>query len=267
MRKTSRLFLLILLAAHTILFSCRTIPETEELFPEESLPAVWKDIDRGVQKYEWRAGNAECRIYKIDLSVPVEIKAFPEKSGWQKPEATADFAKKEKLLLCINTNPFERMNARNPFSKTKPIGIIINNGELISGPAEGYTALAFFLQQDGSFRAEIIDDQKIIPDLKPEFAFGGFFTVLRGKTVYQFKNYKNMRSGAAVSDGGKTLYLFAGRKLSYGDTAAIFRNLEAEACIQFDGGHSTSLVIKGRRELKGFIPRKAAAGFGLILSH
>lgn len=257
----------ILLSAIFLFFSCRTIPEREEslLPPEISQDSEiqWKKAGEGIEQLDFFDTKIEYHVIKLDLSKKWEIKSFPENDSWNKTKSVKEFAKENNLEVCVNSNPFERTINQNPFSKTRPIGIIIRNSKLISAPNSRYSAIAFYKQEDGTYKAEIFDSQAEIPSTNPDFSFGGFFTILRNNKIYEFKNYKDVRCAAAISNNGRTLYLLAGKNLSYKDTALIFMNLEAETALQFDGGSSTSLVFKNKNLLNGFIRCKVAAGFGL----
>lgn len=247
-----------------LFFSCRTISEREEsLLPPEELDSNWKKNGEGIELLDYFDSKIEYHVVKIDLSKKWEIISFPENDSWNNPKSVKEFAKKNNLEVCVNTNPFERKINQNPFSKTQPIGIIISNSKLISRPNSRYSAIAFYKQGDGTYKAEIFDSQTEIPSTNPDFSFGGFFTILRDNKIYEFKNFKDVRCAAAISDDGRTLYLLAGKNLSYKDTALIFMNLGAETALQFDGGSSTSLVFKNKNLLNGFIRCKVAAGFGL----
>ena len=71
----------------------------------------------------------------------------------------------------------------------------------------------------------------------------------RNGKFYDFKEIKNVRSAAAVSDNGKTLYLFVGKKLSYHDCAKIFANLNVESAMEFDGGSSSQMTINKENDI------------------
>ncbi|MCR5494632.1 MAG: phosphodiester glycosidase family protein [Treponema sp.] len=267
---SKQFFLFFTLTAALFAFSCKSLSLSQEYFiPPESEKAEniqWEEISQGLSKHYYKDSQVEYHIAKIDLNLPWEIKSFPEKSGWNKAQNVKDFSKKNKLQVAINTNPFEAKNSLILTGKVKNLGIIISHGKIISEANPKYSALLFYRQNDGTFTAEIAEKQDEVINKKPDFAFGGFFTILDDSKIYQYKNYKYYRSAAAVSKDGKKLYLLAGKGLSYMDTAKIFLKLGAYKALQFDGGKSTVLIIKNKEYFHSPLQRKVASAFGLFLS-
>ena len=99
----------------------------------------------------------------------------------------------------------------------------------------------------------------------PFEAAGGFWTILRDGNIRHFKNIKDARSAAATADDGRTLYLFAGTSLTYGECAVIFQKLGADTAMEFDGGSSVQLVIKGENVIRRSIQRSVCAVIGFSI--
>lgn len=160
------------------------------------------------------------------------------------------FAKKSASRLVINTTPFKKDGS--------PAGLVIENGNLISQPNKKYAALAIYKEESG-YRARIFDSQEEIDlsDSSLYLAAGGFWTILRDEKIYDFVDHKDYRSAAGLADGGKTLFLMCGKKLSYMDCAEILKEAGAENAMEFDGGRSAQLVIKGKNVIAG--PRRKVA--------
>ena len=199
--------------------------------------------------------SASYKIEKIDLSSS-DLQIFTNAPDF-KPVSPRNFAKQTGAGLVINTTPFKKDGT--------PVGLIIQDGEVFSRAVRKYAALAFYKEETG-FRAQIFDSQEEI-DLSgekvPYIAAGGFWTILRDGKEYEFIDHKDYRIAAGLCDGGKTLLIVCGKKLSYGDCAKIFKELGADVAMQFDGGSSAQMVVNGKKTLKG-IRRKVPAVLGII---
>ena len=139
-------------------------------------------------------------------------------------------------------------------------------------PVERYCALTFFQNEDESWRAEIFDNQMEIIEHNPDFAFGGFYTILRDYEILSFPaNNYDSRSGCGISEDGQKIFLLAveGEKqnqsigLSYPACAEIFLALGCKDAMQFDGGGTTCLFVGGRNKLSYRPFRKSPAFFGV----
>ncbi|MEE0886289.1 MAG: phosphodiester glycosidase family protein [Treponema sp.] len=190
-------------------------------------------------------------IAEIDLSSPeIEIKTYPKAKGFSKPISVKKFAEQNNCFAAINTNPFITSSKLNPFfSKRKPVGLYVDNFSQFSEPQEKYAALAFFKEEIG-YSAKIFDSQSEIQGKIPAFAVGGFWTILRGEKIYSFKDIKDFRSAAGISEDGKKLYLFCGKNLSYEETAKILKEKNVFCAMQLDGGPSSQLYYNGKNRQK-----------------
>lgn len=219
-------------------------------------------------------------LVKIDLtSTNLEVFEYHEE-GQNKDRAVMITSLDEKShpLIVTNTSPFHYSNRLALKFSWMPstydsIGIHISEGIVKSEPAERYCALAFFKDGD-SYRAEIFDSQSEEGLLNADYAFGGFFTILRDYEILKFPaNNYDSRNGAGLSDDGKTLYLLAveGERqnrsigLPYPDCAEIFLNLGCKNAMQFDGGGTTCLYINGENILTYKPFRKSPAFMGFRL--
>ena len=175
-------------------------------------------------------------LVKIDLSAP-GLLIFTNFSS----------SKPKKAQILINTTPF--------LKKGELTGLAVTEKKLISPPLSDYCALCLFKDSDG-WKGEIIDSQDEIEKIRqekgdyPEIAAGGFWTILRDGEIFQFKDYKNYRIGAGLSDGGKCLYLLCAKNKNYMECAEILKESGAESAMQFDGGRSARMIIEGKKEPK-----------------
>lgn len=239
-----------------LLFSCKSADFSSFQNVSEPIPSTesfeWKRIDEGVYLYSSDSKN-QYRIVKIDLSNPnIRITASPDNGEWQKAESVKMFAKHTDSLVAINTTPFYALN-RLPFSKVKPAGLVIINKNKISEARANYCALALF-SAGGSFYGKIFDAQEECINVSPapEYAFGGFWVILKNGDILPFKKYRDYRSAAGLADGGKTLFLLAGKNLSFYDCAVILKSAGADNAMEFDGGSSSQMCINRKRMLMKF---------------
>lgn len=203
-------------------------------------------------------------IVKINLASPqINVSGFHEK-GTKTDRAVmiGDLNKGLSPIVLTNTSPFKYSNklalkfSWMP-STYKSIGLHIENQIIKSDPVERYCALAFFNDKD-SLKAAIFDSQREEEVLKADFAFGGFFTILRDYEIPSFPaNNYDSRNGAGITADGKTLYLLAVEGevqkksigLPYPDCAEIFLSLGCKDAMQFDGGGTTCLFVDGQNLL------------------
>lgn len=268
MKTFNRFLRLFFISTLAILFaSCVSFPNTNgsylppELETEDSI--TWKQVAPDVQQFDYKSLKMDYHIVKIDLNAKWHIDSYPHSSQWVKPKSVKSFAYKNKSTVAINTNPFLFTSKVIWWSKIKPIGICRENYTTYSEINPKYCTLAFFENENGTLRAEIYDSQIELSDKNPIHAFGGFYTIYRNGEFYDFKEINDVRSAAAVSDNGKTLYLFVGKNLSYPDCAKIFANLNVDSAMEFDGGSSSQMTVNKKYAFFNFPPRNIAAIFGL----
>lgn len=246
-----------------ILFAgCKTTKIEQQSQPESESQPQWHTLCNGIEITEVKKhSNFQYTIVKIDLSTPdLKINLLPAYEGWQKTQQVKTFAKKTNSVIAINTDHFQKKAV-----KAKINGICINNKKIIHEPNQRYCGIAFYKEETG-FSAKIYDSQTEILEQEnlPEYAAGGFWVNLEKQEIKQFKEFYRPRIAAAVSNNGKTLYLFAGKQLSYKQCAIIFRNLNVDKAMQFDGGKSGQLTVNGKNTLKKYCrPVPAALGISI----
>lgn len=252
-----------------LLFSCKSADFSSFQNLSEPIPVAetfeWKRIDEGIYlcSFDFKHSNIKYHIVKIDLSNPnIKITASPKIGEWKTAENIKTFAKNTDSLIAINTTPFYASNPL-PFSKVKPAGLVIINKNIISEPKSNYCALALF-SAGGSFYGKIFDAQEECINVSPapDYAFGGFWVILKDGDILPFKKYRDYRSAAGLANGGKTLFLLAGKNLSFYDCAVILKSAGADNAMEFDGGSSSQMCIKQKRMLVKF-DRAPAAIFGI----
>ncbi|MCR4579587.1 MAG: phosphodiester glycosidase family protein [Treponema sp.] len=275
-----------------LLFSCASHPQIDPdleayLYPVETfLPEKieWEEVAPGIGRLDFE--NPEFPLVyhavRIELDTPgLEIVCFPSrefalskaKSGTSteasipqpfiyRSRKTSAFSRQEDCLVAVNATPFGGRNGKWDFaakigSVRQLVGVHIDRSFMIARPVESYAALIFRASDEdaSSYVAEIVDSQKADAFENCDYAFGGFFTVLRDGQVKDFSvRTHDSRSGAGISADGKVLYLLVvegenARKsegLSYPQCGEIFKALGCDDALEFDGGSSSQLFIKGK---------------------
>ena len=261
-------------------FSCKTTNSTytvspltyDELLPFSPEEIDWQNVGEGIDSFAFsnRTNAISYTIVRINLESPhLEIVTLKSSNRWQNSCSVKSFAKKSDTLVAINTSPFHIKNSILPWSKGIAIGLVISEKKVLVEPNETYSALAFYRDENSGFwSAKIFDRQTDVfqEEKLPCEASGGFWTILRDGKIRMFGNSRDCRSAVATSDSGKTLYVFAGKNLTYGECALIFERLGCEVAMQFDGGSSSQLVVRGKNTVYQTIPRRVVAivGFRLI---
>lgn len=236
--------LLAIFAATVLFFSCKTTSSIADSDEFQDVQNYAQNFSKSIISI---TNTKSYFLAEIDLSdSDLKIKTYPKASGFSKPISVKKFAEKNGCFAAINANPFVTSSKLNPFySKRKPVGIYIDNFNEFSEAKEKYAAIAFFREETG-YSAKIFDSQTELSKENPEFAVGGFWTILQDEKIYSFKDIKDFRSAAGISKDGKKLYLFCGKKLSYMETAKILQQKNVFCAIQLDGGSSSQFYFCGK---------------------
>ena len=241
-----------------------------DFIPKEFL---WQPVANGIERFDFENHTVPLIYHavKIDLSNEnLELVCFPDSNTKTSSDGnftgikTSEFARKNDCVVAVNASPFEGM-----FKKKKIIGIHFFEGTYYSCANSKYGAIVF--NKDS---ARIIENQN--PDFYKDFdfAFGGFFVVLKSDEVQNsFAEIYNSRSGAGVSGDGKTLYLLvvegehksSSLGLTYPQCGKIFKAMGCSDALELDGGGSTELCINGKSILSYKTTRIQANSFGFIL--
>lgn len=279
--KLQRLLLLLLIALP--LFGCATttklltehytdplVLETEILCPKN---ITWHQERPGIDTIEYtiKEQNILWKCVRINLSAPeLSIQASPHKNELGKKFFHKKFAKKNNSYVVINTTPFDLDGGTNI-----PVSVVKIDGNLICSPNEGYSALLLTRNiHENTYQASIIKKQTESAIQNADYAFGGFYTILENHKIYQFEKYKRSRSAAGINEDGTILYLFAacgincptGRNgLNFEECAIILQELGCTSALEFDGGHSTGLVLNQQNFLRPTLQRKVPALLGFSL--
>lgn len=213
-------------------------------FQNEDMPVIYHCV-----KVDLSSGNIAL-TYSPDESVKPAAKysKIPTKT----------FAKNSNSIVAINFTQFDT----SIFSPNyKFVGIHRINKVNYSEPNERYSALCLNkISEENSFRYEaaIIQNQTAESIENWDYAFGGFFQVLKDGEPQSFKVHSyDSRTGVGISKDGSTLYILVAEGnnkrqsigISYQQSAEIFKALGAWNAMQADGGNSSDLCIKGKSVL------------------
>lgn len=259
-------------------YGCKT---TDSLEQKSIIPQTveWEPLSPPVNgfsqiSYKNSAEGITWHCIKIDLNTPnLDFISYPDsKDSLGKKHRVKKLAKKHNAVLAINTTPFELAE-----KIYLPVGIIQYKNQLISEPAPEYSALALtYDEKSTTLRAKIIPSQAEIqlPQNTQNSIFGGFYTILKDGEIQPFENNRRSRVGAGISDDGRFLYILVTTPifhpkdlngLSYEECARIFKSLGCDYAMQFDGGHSSALVVNGKDLEKPFLQRKVPTALLFIL--
>lgn len=270
------------LCLSVLLFSCATTRRSPYTFftdeKDSFIPATfdWKPVADGASYfcYENKAFPLRYHCVKIDLSSEkIQISAFPasesdfkykdgSRTRFFTGKRTGKFAGNSGADIAINASPFAGKNGKwdtiAHITRTRQlVGIHKVNGLELSPPVSLYCALLLQKSEKG-FKGSIIDSQTPEALAEADFAFGGFWTILRdGEKTGTFIHNHDSRTACGLSQDGSTLYLLIvegeafgmSEGLSYPECAQILAAMGADDAMEFDGGGSSSLFIGGKNML------------------
>jgi len=266
MKKSGLLFCVILVLAF-LFTGCATTNSNNTSDESLSLGAGWTQIKPGFEQIDGYIAdcNTTWHCVKIDLSFIQDDSQIKFKTS-TKAFSVKAFAKETGATVAINTLPFAIYE--NSVSST---GIVMAAGQILNAPEKKYCALAFSRNEEGKLTCTILQKQNEDELKNFTYAFGGFYVVLKDGKALEFQKIKRSRSGCGTDDSGRYLYLFATTPrfsltdrngLTYEECAGIMKELGCTQAMQFDGGHSTSMVINGKSVEAPLFQRKIAAALG-----
>lgn len=252
------------------------ITDDSDFIPDEF---AWQPVAPGIDSFDFE-NPALPLIYhavRIDLeNEALELVYYPDlqtkidKSDHFAGLTTLDFARRNKCTVAINASPFN-----GHFRNKKIIGVHSVNGTQLAAPNNRYAAIAFSNAPDGKgYSAHLIKNQNFDCAEKYDFVFGGFFAVLIDKVILPYNEIYNSRTGAGISQDGKTLYLLLvegedpsrSAGLTYPQCGKIFAAMGCSNALEFDGGGSSQLCLKGASVLTYKTTRLQANSFGFRTS-
>ena len=244
-----------------------------EVLPIEVLapsPVKWEPIQDGfeISGDVVKTQRVSWHCVRIDLDNPkLSIVYAPHEDSLGQLFNVKDFARQFHTVVAINAAPFliETTNY--------PVGILKDGDNLISPVNTQYCALAFYRDENHHLRAEILNKQEEALDSKYTYAFGGFFTTYENGSFKKFQHNKRSRVGCGTSCNGRYLYIMVTTPffhptdrngLNYEECSLIFQKLGCDKAMQFDGGHSSALLVYTKDIEKPFMQRKVPTALGFV---
>ena len=213
---------------------------------------------------EFKYGDFDC--YLIAIYDPKRIEAVPSSSNGQF-KILSDISKENDAILAINGGGYY-------WSNSKPRGLIVHNGEVISAEGYGFYLSGAFNEDGvliiGNLSAGEVKEKKIKEALSflPALIVNGKPAGIKGTGG----SGMNPRTVIAQRQDGIVLFLVVngyGQKLSwkgrggvyYSDLITILQRYNAYNAINMDGGSSTTLVINHKLINSPCEPQKEGQDF------
>lgn len=287
-KKTLKVGIFILLF---LFFGCVSIPTqknyrsevlpVEELMPEELdwsyLTGLEQNDSLSYCEYIVKSEKIKWICVKVDLQGSWKIVAEPTLENLGKSFSLNEFSQKYGTLVSINTVPFKKEK-----QSFYPISIVKNDGQIVCPANERYCALGLktvLMEQKEDKKSQILQakiiknqDEKTIEEF--DYVFGGYFVILENNKVLEYAKYRTSRSAVGISEDGRYLYFFAvcginnpsgNRGMNYEECALVLQKLGCYSAMEFDGGHSTGLMLQNKQMIKPAFQTKVPAAFGLYI--
>lgn len=248
---------------------CAGVPSAhkDSPFQPEECTVTWRVLCPGIETADISCARLPliAHAVKVDLHHPAisivttESSRFRGTQGLVLGETTLEFAERLHTAAACNAAPFRTSSLL--FSRYRTaMGIHITDYSRMSAPNARCGALLFYA-----------DKTARIVETKTEAAFpaevchalGGYWMILRdGAVLPQKLERRDSRMAVGLAADGSVLYLLAiegewkgySRGLSYTETAVLLRALGASDALQFDGGSSSSLVLREHNEQRLIAP-------------
>ena len=280
-------FLILTFVITAFATSCKTLPSAqgnninkqETLSVEYICPSnlEWEQVkdkkDKPVEgfeliSYELKEIKVRWTCVKADLNTPdIKIAATPELEELGQPpklRTVKSFAKKNNTILAINATPW-----KNESYPHNAVGVVKIDNKIFFPPENKYCALCFTTEP---LRAHIIMNQTEEELNNYDYAFGGFFQVLKDGKLIKFQNNRHSRICAGTNKDGSELYFFIATSimnpkdktgLTFEECGLILQKLGCTDVMHFDGGHSSCMVINSNHVEKPLLNRKIPIAIGL----
>ena len=220
----------------------------------ESVRPGWQPFAEGIGYLRGKISQPQIEFWAlmVDLGSPETLIVVKDGMAGQNGSLStkvSSFVRDNNLLAGINAVPFDIASSTEG-QPIKNLGIIISEGELLSGANPYYDAIVFYENKTAQIRrqSEIESPDGI------ENAIGGFYSILAdGEPSRRTSNNteRHPRSAAGVSANGRYLFILVvdGRRSdSIGatemETALLLKNLGSSSAINFDGGGSSTLALR-----------------------
>lgn len=246
------------LAVIVFFFSMFSLSARKAFSADSYSDISWTRIHDGTDYFY--SSKDRVHIIRINLENPkLKVVAFPcpeyadsvSSAGFLEGMLINKFAKQLNAHIAINTSPYWMKTEREtyPEKNLKILGVHVSEKMKFSKPIEKYPALILSKNFSG-ISARIVENQRAEDFVDSDYAFGGFFQILKDGEKLSFSTETfDSRTAVGISKDGRELIILSCRKtpgLSYQNCQEIFLKLGITDAIEFDGGSSTSLSIKSK---------------------
>jgi exopolysaccharide biosynthesis protein len=250
-------FILLIVLCSLLILSCTTFSHVERpvASPEQVSPQ-WTSLQaHGLFYFAGKVSRPRIEFHalRVDLTASnLRIVVSPGGSYGGKTVSikVSSFVRDNGLLAGINALPFDTVSGIEGEPRIN-VGLVIADGVMLSPPHKSFDALVFY--KDG--RAAIMAQSEISDIENVENAVGGFYRILEhGELAPRVLSLKERhpRSAAGISSDNRFLYLIVidGRQIksiggTEAETALLLRALGASEGINFDGGGSSAMALRG----------------------
>lgn len=207
---------------------------------------------------------------RIALRPGVRFEATPRADGWGRPmpphgdtpfpdlvirtalQTVPDFAARERaagvpVVLAVNAAPWEPFVPGKAFEHADRMGLLIDDGVVVSPPAPGRPSLV--IARDGNAEMRVVAPDEDLAAI--ETAVSGFSFCLVDGVPSAPDDVLHPRTGFGLSADGTTLLILvadgrqaASQGLTVREVGELLREMGADDGINMDGGGSTTLVAK-----------------------
>jgi exopolysaccharide biosynthesis protein len=195
------------------------------------------------------------RVDLQDDRVTIVTNGSTAAGGLIKGIKVRNFARLFGCAVAINAGPFAP-DSSDEGAEKKIVGLFISEGIVLSAPVTRYGTLVFY--RDG--RAAIVPQDEIKSLRNIVDAVGGFDIVLKEGVIPSdilMRTARHPRTAAGLADGGRSLILlvidgrqFASEGATEAEIAQLLIVLGADDGLNFDGGGSSTLVLKKGKNYK-----------------
>jgi len=251
----------------------------------EVIEPEWQTFTDGVDYFHGKTVSPKLEFWalRVDLASPqirIVVKDGMAANGSALSAKVTTFVRKNNLIAGINAAPFDIISLREN-QPIQNIGIVISDGKVLSPANPHYDAIVFKRDRE-QVKAAIVSQSALqsfstnFPAENIENAVGGFHQILAGgeptertkiteayqedQTIQEQSEVevpvsaaRHPRSAVGVSADGSCLYLLVidGRRAgSVGaterETALLLLSLGSRDGLNFDGGGSSALALRGR---------------------
>lgn len=254
------------LAAQPVAFAPATGPATRPVTVVGA--ATQPTVPFTVERFE-RDGPVRGVVVRVDLRDPrVRLKvalADPRDPDGDGPaigrlETVSAAARQQNFAVALNASFFDIAGARTILGKRVgyyvgngawPVGFHMSDGRTLAEPKGPTLRAAMVVHSNGRVTLDANLDK--LPDDARQAVSGSARVLADGiATVPAVDAARNPRSAVGLSGDGRTLLLVAvdgrrdgwSRGVTFGELAALMKDLGASDAINLDGGGSTSLVVR-----------------------